>query len=224
MQSIDNWEQCLLVDTDVEEGIAFLLELPALALVEWESFPRASLVVGPLAWWDPPALALGPWPPPLALALVDLLEGPPLSVLLLQVVLLCPIPLQTLHLTTVPCLDSLPRLGFFFSPSCLCLSLFGLPGILTYFGGKGLTLFDTSQNPCLLQVGDSGHMSCCTPQQNSTWLHNPPQPWMLHRCKKLHEGRADQTTARPYMNMSFPPSWLKTYDPSMLLQNNSGHY
>jgi hypothetical protein len=55
---------------------------------------------------------------------------------------LCPIPLQVVHRTTVPLLDRLPRDGFLFFSSCLFLSFFSLPGILTYFGVNGFSLSD----------------------------------------------------------------------------------
>ena len=68
---------------------------------------------------------------------------PDLSFLLAHDDLLCPIPLQILHLIVVPTLDSLLGLGF--SVDSLLLSFLGLPGILTYPGANGLTLSETGQ-------------------------------------------------------------------------------
>ena len=86
----------------VDEGHDFLFNEPPLPECEAPSPPLTDYEAAPLALPDCEA-------PPLALP--DY-EAPPLAlpelVLLLQVVLLCPIPLHTLHLIAVPFLDSLP--------------------------------------------------------------------------------------------------------------------
>ena len=84
--------QCLLLLAAVDEGHDFLFDEPPLPDCEAPSPPLTDCEAPPLALPDCEA-------PPLAL---------PEPVLLLQVVLLCPIPLHTLHLIVVPFLDSLP--------------------------------------------------------------------------------------------------------------------
>ena len=86
----------------VDDGNDFLFEVVPLPDCEAPTLPLADCDAPPLpvADCDTPPLPLANREAP-ALAL-------PEPVLLLQVVLLCPIPLHTLHLIAVPFLDSLP--------------------------------------------------------------------------------------------------------------------
>jgi len=74
------------------------------------------------------------------------LEGPAdvdIPFLLAHDFLLCPTPLQFLHLITMPTLDILLGLGF--SVDSLFLSFLGLPGNLTYGGARGFSLSEMGQ-------------------------------------------------------------------------------